>query len=367
MYLGFRRSRALNSAFQSSFSAACRPDRRRIKATPVVRKALLIGVSYTLEEYRLKLDYQVEGALTDVKQIYNILTGPLNFKKENVTVLTDGPDTPHHLWPTKANIEKAISTFVNGTSSGDICFLFYAGHGYQIYNPSSREMDKRDEHIVPCDAVDPDGDFIEGKMIIDDLLKNILVLPLAAADAKLTAVFDCCHSGTVLDLSHYRCNDITAWKRAALRVYRHIFSNTSVNLSMIVPCTLNSFAPGVASNWDPCLTDCGGFCLLPKRRGSGYVVCISACQDEESAWGGKKGGSLTKALVLALGHDPHPTLKDLNIFIGARVKVYSNAISENWKKKKKQKEDKEEYPSKIAQHPQFSSLWPLDMKQRFLC
>ncbi|SJL07969.1 uncharacterized protein ARMOST_11327 [Armillaria ostoyae] len=359
MSFGFRRSRVSNPLFQSSFSTAYRPNPRRIETRPVARKALLIGISYTLEEYRLKPEDQVEGALTDVKQMYGILIGPLHFKNEDITVLTDGPDTPRHLWPTKANIERAISAFVGGTSSGDICFLFYAGHGYQIYNPDSQEKDKRDEHIVPCDAVDPNGDFIEGKMIIDDLLKNILVMPLAVIDAKLTAVFDCCHSGTVLDLSHYRCNDITAWKRTALRVYRHIFSKTSANLSMIVPCTLNSFAPGVGSNWDPRLKDCEGFCLLPKRRGSGYIVCISACRDEEFAWGGKKGGSLTRALIFALRRDLHPTLKDLNMFIGARVKVYSNVI-ENRKKKK------QENPSKVAQHPQFSSLWPLDMNQRFL-
>ncbi|KAK0241063.1 hypothetical protein EDD85DRAFT_817448 [Armillaria nabsnona] len=63
-------------------------------------------------------------------------------------------------------------------------------------------------------------------MIIDDLLKNILVMPLAAKDAKLTAVFDWCHSGTILDLSHYRCNDITAWKR--LSVYTDTSSQRHV-------------------------------------------------------------------------------------------------------------------------------------------
>ncbi|KAK0243771.1 peptidase C14, caspase domain-containing protein [Armillaria nabsnona] len=352
MCFGFRRSQ-VNPLLQSPFSTSYRPNLRRTETRPVARKALLIGISYTLEEYRLKPEDQVEDAITDVGQMYDTLIGPLHFKNEDITVLTDGSGTPRHLWPTKANIERAISAFVGGTSSGDICFLFYAGHGHQIYNPSSQEKDKHDEHIVPCDAVDPNGDFIEGKMIIDDLLKNILVMPLAAQDARLTAVFDCCHSGTILDLSHYRCNDITAWKRT-------VFSKTSANLSMIVPCTLNSFAPGVASNWDPRLKDCEGFCLLPKRRGSGYVVCISACLDEELAWGGKKGGSLTRALISELRRDLHPTLKDLNMLIGARVKVYSNVI-ENRKKKK------QENPSKVAQHPQFSSLWPLDMNQRFLC
>ncbi|KAK0187638.1 peptidase C14, caspase domain-containing protein [Armillaria mellea] len=331
MYFGSRRSRVSSPLFESSFSTPCHPNPRRIETRVVARKALLIGINYTLEEYKLKEEDQVEGALTDVKKMQDILIGALHFKNEGITVLTDGPDIPRHLWPTKANIERAIREFVGGTSSGDIRFLFYAGHAYRNYNPGNQEKDKRDKYLVPCDAVDSDGNFMEGKMIIDHLLKKILVIPLVAMDAKLTAVFDCC--GTVLDLSHHRCNDITVWKRTALRVYRHssfrtivatsdtdpiclVFSKTSANLSMIVPCTLNSFAPGVASNWDPRLKVCEGFCLLPKRKGSGYVVCISACQDEEFAWGGKKGGSLTRALVLALRRDPHPTLKDLNMFIG---------------------------------------------------
>lgn len=75
MYFGFRRSRVSNPLFQSSFSTAYRSDPRRIETRPVSRKALLIGISYTLEEYRLKQEDQVEGALADVKQMHDILTG----------------------------------------------------------------------------------------------------------------------------------------------------------------------------------------------------------------------------------------------------------------------------------------------------
>ncbi|KAK0487867.1 peptidase C14, caspase domain-containing protein [Armillaria novae-zelandiae] len=342
MHFGFHHPRVSNGLVQSPF----RPNPRPTETRPVARKALLIGISYNLEEYRLKSEDQVEGALTDVKQMYDILIGRLQFKNQDITVLTDEAGTPRHLWPTKARIERAIKAFVGGTSSGDICFLFYAGHGYQIHNSGRQEKDKRDNYIVPCDAVDPDGNFIEGKMIIDHLLKNILVMPLVAMDAKLTAIFDCC--GTVLGIISPTIVVTTSQSgKGQPSVYTDtvLFSKTCANLSMIVPCTLNSFAPGVASNWDSRLKVCEGFCLPPKRRGSGYVVSISACHGEEFAWGGKKGGSFTRALIFALRHDPHPTLKDLNMSIGARVKVYSNVI-ENRKKKK------QENPSKVAQHPQ---------------
>ena len=38
-------------------------------------------------------------------------------------------------------------------------------------------------------------------------LRRLLVDPLPVG-SKLTAVFDACHSGTLLDLNHYLCNEI---------------------------------------------------------------------------------------------------------------------------------------------------------------
>ncbi|KAK0202200.1 caspase domain-containing protein [Desarmillaria ectypa] len=335
----------------------------------VRRKALLIGVSYIQEEYLSNPQLQLrQGPQNDVNGIRTLLEETFKFKKEDITVLTDFPNVPRDQWPTKMNVETAIHSFVDGAKAGDIHFLFYAGHGHQIPNDNSHEDDKRDEHIVPCDALGPD--FIEEKMIIDDLLKNILVMPIAAADANLTAVFDCCHSGTVLDLSHYRCNDCTSWTRTAHRLYRHVFSKPSVNLTLMVPFTMNMFGSAAAIYLDPHIKDCKGFCLLPKRRGPGCVVCISACRDEEHAWGGSRGGSLTRAFIRALEHNPKPTLKQLNVFLDAEVTIYSKHVEKRRKQKQKQKADaatgEEGHPSKIVQRPQISSLWPLDMNQRFM-
>ncbi|KAK0187639.1 peptidase C14, caspase domain-containing protein [Armillaria mellea] len=258
----------------------------------VTQKALLIGVSYTLEEFASGKDDQMDGTHTDVDIFRRLLMGTMYFHKNDIVIMTDTVETSPHLWPTKANIEREIHRFVQGASAGDIFFIFSdGGHGYQIRNENNTEADKKDEHIVPCDAIGPKG-FIEDKMIIDDVLKNILVMPLAAADAKLTAVFDCCHSGTVLDLSHYRCNDSTSWTKTVRRLYRWIFSDTFVNLSLLRPRTVNKFI--AASHLNPHIKDCKGFCLVRPRKGTGYVVCISACRDEEMAWGGKKGGSLTR-------------------------------------------------------------------------
>ncbi|KAK0504423.1 caspase domain-containing protein [Armillaria luteobubalina] len=365
----------------------------------VLRKALLIGISYVQEEYHSDPQHQLgKGPEIDVDRIHALLQDEFKFKKEDITVLTDFPDVPRETWPTKMNIERAIHSFVDGAQAGDIHFIFYAGHGYQIRNDDSHEDDKQDEHIVPCDALGPD--FIEKKMIIDDLLKSILVMPLAAADANLTAVFDCCHSGTVLDLSHYRCNDCTSWKRTgntflsiyfqqppkewitACHIYRHIFSKPSLDLTMMVPLTMNTFGSAVAVYLDLYTKDCRGLCLLPKRRGPGCVVCISACRDEELALGSdKRGGSLTRALIRALSEscpsqsivvlirsrgNTKLTLKELNVSINAEVMTRSKAAEK--RRKQQQKTDTAEGLLKIIQRPQPLAfvLTFKDMNQRLM-
>jgi hypothetical protein len=45
------------------------------------------------------------------------------------------------------------------------------------------------------------------KNIIDNELKNILVDPLPVG-CTLLAILDTCHSGTMLDLPHYHCNNV---------------------------------------------------------------------------------------------------------------------------------------------------------------
>lgn len=44
-------------------------------------------------------------------------------------------------------------------------------------------------------------------MILDNKLRKMLVDPLPVG-ASLTAIFDSCHSGTMLDLDHYLCNKV---------------------------------------------------------------------------------------------------------------------------------------------------------------
>ena len=71
--------------------------------------------------------------------------------------------------------------------------------------------------IVPVDHARHAGTDVkttERRMIIDNELRRLLVDALPVG-AHLTAIFDSCHSGTMLDLDHYLCKTtITSRERA---------------------------------------------------------------------------------------------------------------------------------------------------------
>ncbi|KAG8691264.1 cytochrome c oxidase subunit 1 [Ceratobasidium sp. 394] len=65
----------------------------------------------------------------------------------------------------------------------------------QVKDKNGDEKDGYDEGIIPCDW----STQCNVDIIIDDDLRKFLVEPLPKG-ANLTALFDCCHSGTILDM-----------------------------------------------------------------------------------------------------------------------------------------------------------------------
>ncbi|CAG8482681.1 6340_t:CDS:2 [Diversispora eburnea] len=88
-----------------------------------------------------------------------------------------------------ANIIREMKNFVKNVEKGD------SGHGGQQMDPDNDEDDGYDETIMPLD-------FQTNGQIVDDVeMHHMMVDPLPAGVA-LTAIFDSCHSGTVLDLPY---------------------------------------------------------------------------------------------------------------------------------------------------------------------
>ena len=94
--------------------------------------------------------------------------------------------------PTKYNIQMALRWLIEGCRSGDSLVFHFSGHGTQELDLNMDEIDGYDEAICPVDYEH------QGK-ILDDEINATIVWPLPHG-AKLHAIMDACHSGTVLDL-----------------------------------------------------------------------------------------------------------------------------------------------------------------------
>ena len=154
---------------------------------PGKRRALLVGISKYESARFPKLEYPPN----DVARLAELLQSPeYGFE---VTLLTD--DTPQK--PTRENILKAIQkVLIDAAQPGDVSLFYFSGHGSSVKNSLSDEADRRDETIVPMDAVRPVTNLSEFKDIRD---KEIAEIFGRAVDKgiKLTAIFDSCHSGSI--------------------------------------------------------------------------------------------------------------------------------------------------------------------------
>lgn len=149
------------------------------------KRAVLIGINYVGQEGELA------GCHNDVLNMKEYLMDVHDFQEENMIVLLDDGV---HKDPTKANIIAAYQQIVSDSQSGDVVYAHYSGHGGKLRDDGADEADGYDETLVPLDYQ------YAGQIRDDDLLKT-LVIPMKKG-VFVTAIMDCCHSGTVLDLPY---------------------------------------------------------------------------------------------------------------------------------------------------------------------
>ncbi|KAK7707135.1 Ca(2+)-dependent cysteine protease [Diaporthe eres] len=151
------------------------------------RKALLIGINYFGTNAELK------GCINDTRNVSNFLMGSYGYKREDMVILTDDQANPV-LQPNKQNILRAMNWLVANAQPNDSLFLHYSGHGGQTKDLDGDEGDGFDEVIYPVD-------FKQRGHIVDDEVHAIVVKPLSPG-VRLTAIFDSCHSGSMMDLPY---------------------------------------------------------------------------------------------------------------------------------------------------------------------
>ncbi|PPR00695.1 hypothetical protein CVT24_000983 [Panaeolus cyanescens] len=152
------------------------------------KKAVCVGVNYTGQKDALK------GCGNDARAMRKYLMEFHNFKSQNIMLLTDDELGGASAKPTRREMFDAMKWLVADAKMHDSLFFHYSGHGGQVDDETGQEADGKDEVIFPMD-------FKEAGDIVDDELFKTLVEPLPPG-VRLTAVFDSCHSGTVLDLPY---------------------------------------------------------------------------------------------------------------------------------------------------------------------
>jgi len=154
------------------------------RASPPVKRspqknALLVGINY------IGSRYQLQGCINDVVNMQAFLVS--KYKYNTITLITDNTDVK----PTSANILNAFTKLLNDAQSGDTLFFHFSGHGTQTADVNRDELEGYDEAIVSSDL----------RLIVDDEL-NTMIRTYLKSGVTLYAVFDSCHSGTVLDLKY---------------------------------------------------------------------------------------------------------------------------------------------------------------------
>ncbi|KAH9037909.1 caspase domain-containing protein [Lactarius pseudohatsudake] len=160
------------------------------------KKALLVGINYSRHPDR---GFRLEWGVFDACEMARFLHESCGFEWSNMQILTDDQSGSP---PTKANILAAMRWLVKGAQPGDALFFYFSGHATQVKDLDGDDSDGLDECMCAMDyrcdrrfLPSPDTPGI----IVDDDINRIMIQPLPQG-CRLTAVLDCCHSGTLLDL-----------------------------------------------------------------------------------------------------------------------------------------------------------------------
>ncbi|KAJ3362110.1 Ca(2+)-dependent cysteine protease [Allomyces arbusculus] len=259
------------------------------------KKAVLVGITYENcpePEMLAKLS----GPGNDAIRLQKLLRDVYGFEDENMRLLTD--DGRSDKEPTAANIRSALKWLVKGAKAGDSLFFSYSGHGSGVEDEDGDELDGRDEAIWACDA----------NYINDDELHRILVKSLPKG-VRLTVLFDCCESGTALDLpfiytidgeildpAHEHLQDGIAKLREARANFEEGSADANETLQEIVKGLEYLIGPSGDAEEAAKKT--------ARKRAAADVLCLSGCRDmqtsKDTSIDGVATGALTDAFIKAV-------------------------------------------------------------------
>ncbi|KAK0240985.1 peptidase C14 [Armillaria nabsnona] len=225
------------------------------------RKALCIGINYVSRQGCRRVHEQLSGCINDALRIKNFLSNHWRSSVQGaieIKVLKDDKNKADQI-PTRSNIIKAMRWLVKDAAPGDSLVFHYSGHGGQILDTNGDEEDGYDEVIYPVD----------GDHILDDDMHDLMVKPLPPG-CRLTALFDCCNSGSALDLPY-------VWHESK-------------------GLTLDG---SVTKKWSG------------RKSTSAGVISLSSTNDSEMSMDTPQGGAMSQAFISSLTPNRYPTYKEL--------------------------------------------------------
>ncbi|KAJ2822619.1 Ca(2+)-dependent cysteine protease, partial [Coemansia sp. 'formosensis'] len=272
------------------------------------KRALLIGINYFGTKHMLK------GCINDVHNIKKFIIEHFGFKESDMVILTDDQrDNPRRM-PTHENIIKAMKWLVSDARMNDSFFFHYSGHGNTVECKTGDEIDGHDETICPLD-------FESKGQIIDDDMNAIMVRPLPRG-ARLTAIFDCCHSASALDLP-FQYNHLGNLKNEKAITYAG--KGLAAAGGLYLKGDIAGALKGLVKSVDMAMT---GDPKLEKARKTkstlGDAIMFSGCKDDQTSADTKIAklgsnrpedlsftGAMSHALISSMNDNPHQTYVQL--------------------------------------------------------
>ncbi len=153
-----------------------------------MKKALIIGINYVGTSSALN------GCINDAFSMKEYLEKKLKY--DNIKIMTDNTVDK----PTCANIYRELYNLLVDSIVNNLeeVWIHYSGHGTSITDYSGDEKDGRDECIVPLD-------YQTAGIISDDNIRYYF--QYFSPNTKVYSFFDCCNSGTIVDLPYNYYHD----------------------------------------------------------------------------------------------------------------------------------------------------------------
>lgn len=146
-------------------------------------KVVLFGLNYENSSIS-----SLPGCINDVETMKKYLQRHIGVPSKNIDLYHDHTEKTPTREVILTSLASAVAEVNSSENALDTLWVQYSGHGSYVLDENNDEVDGYDEVLCP----------VSGEFIRDDTLNT--VFSGLDASKKLVCIFDCCHSGTALDL-----------------------------------------------------------------------------------------------------------------------------------------------------------------------